>query len=161
MFLQCSKPNDESAYGSVISEVRTRAVPGGMDGLQLALHYICGGDSAAACSLSVEVEERSATSHSRQNVWSLPDSDKAIGASALSNSTWSHQIINIPRIETESQLIIRTEYNYLEGGGLGLDNKHGFTRNTEEGFIVKHVVRFFSSDGVFGIPQESWRGLLA
>ena len=122
MFLQCSKPNDESAYGSVISEVRTRAVPGGMDGLQLALHYICGGDSAAACSLSVEVEERSATSHSRQNVWSLPDSDKAIGASALSNSTWSHQMINIPRIETESQLIIRTEYNYLEGGGLGLDN---------------------------------------
>ena len=122
VFLQCSKPNDESAFGSVISELRTPAVPGGMTDLLLAFHFICGGNSVSACLLSVELEQRSPTSISRNIIWSLPDSDKAVGASALSNTSWSHQTIKIPRTETESQVIIRTEYNYLDGGGIGLDN---------------------------------------
>ena len=93
-----------------------------MTDLLLAFHFICGGDSVSACLLSVELEQRSPTSISRNIIWSLPDSDKAVGASALSNTSWSHQTIKIPRTETESQVIIRTEYNYLDGGGIGLDN---------------------------------------
>ena len=100
-------------FGGVITEFRTRTFPAGVGEQQLAFHYICGGDSAASCELSVEIEERSATSYSRREVWSLQDSDKAIGATALKSSSWSHKIINLPASspDTETQVIFKKYFS--------------------------------------------------
>ena len=106
----------------MVTEFRTRTFPPGVSGHQLALHFICGGDSAAACFLSVDIEERSPTSFSRRSIWSLPDSDKAIGAAALASTSWNHKIIDLPASDKESQVIIKTLYMFEEAGGIGLDN---------------------------------------
>ena len=40
--LSCNEPNDKSMFGGVLSEVKTRTLPAGMQGHQLSFHYICG-----------------------------------------------------------------------------------------------------------------------
>ena len=70
----------------------------------------------------MDIEERSATSFSRRTVWTLPDSQKAVGASALSSSSWSHAIVNLPPSDKESQVIIKAVHMFDTAGAVGLDN---------------------------------------
>ena len=109
-------------FGGVSTEFRTRTFPPGASGHQLALHFICGGDNAEACDLSVDLEEMSATSYSRTTTWSLPDTDKAIGSSALQSGSWGHKIVNLPPSDKYSQVIITAKHLYDSAGGVGLDN---------------------------------------
>ena len=83
--------------------------------------------------MSVELEEKSATSYKKRTVWTLADSDKvketaenihiiiiviikAIGAAALSNASWAHATINLPATETESLVTLKIKYNYNKAG---------------------------------------------
>ena len=104
-------------FGGVTTDFRTRTFPPGAAQHQLALHLICGGDNAAACELWVDVEEMSATSYSRRTVWSLPDTDKAIGATALQSSSWAHKTIDLPASDKYSQVIIVADWSTLSGRG--------------------------------------------
>ena len=122
-------------FGGVKSELKTRTLPPGMKGHQMSFHYICGGNDAEACELSVELEEKSPTSYSKRTVWTLDDSEKAIGASALANVTWSHATINLPPTETESLVTLKLKYNYNKAGA-----------NT--GSQIKVICKSFLSGGV-------------
>ena len=96
---------------------------------------IPGGNDAEACEISVELEEKSATSYSKRTVWTLDDSNKAnkrmknihypysllcvikaIGAAALSNTSWSHVTINLPATETETLITLKLKHNYNKAG---------------------------------------------
>ena len=90
--------------------------------IPILLYLIAGGNSESSCKMSVDVEEKSATSYSKRTVWTLDDSFKTIGASNMQSSTWNHTTINLVPTETESNVIINLEYDYLNGGGVGLDN---------------------------------------
>ena len=90
--------------------------------IPILLYLIAGGNSESSCKMSVDVEEKSATSYSKKTVWTLDNSFKTIGASNMQSSTWNHTTINLAPTETESNVIINLEYDYLNGGGVGLDN---------------------------------------
>ena len=90
--------------------------------IPILLYLIAGGNSEISCKMSADVEEKSATSYSKKTVWTLDNSFKTIGASNMQSSTWNHTTINLAPTETESNVIINLEYDYLNGGGVGLDN---------------------------------------
>lgn len=83
---------------------------------------VSGGNTASSCKISVDVEEKTATSYSKRTVWTLDDSLKSIGATNLSSTTWQHTTIQLAPTEAESLVIINLEHDYINSGGVGLDN---------------------------------------
>ena len=53
----------------VVSEVTSRPIPPGTAGHAVSFHYICGGEAATECDITVEILQRTAASTSKQIVW--------------------------------------------------------------------------------------------
>ena len=69
--------------------------------------FLSGGNTADACQIYVDMEEKSATSYSKRTIWTLDDSLKSIGSSNMMSTNWDHATIYLPPSDFET--LVRTK----------------------------------------------------